>query len=168
MKFLPFGIVIGILFGGAVKKLDASERKDGKVSLVKNKNQYQTPRHSSNGSVEFNLLDVYRTRTHNNVNFLKISDYFYEESSFKRSEIIFFLSIPFIFLAHAISLGTIHFIATQDVTFTSFPTEAFFFAGASSLMIAGGIIYLDFKKNKGLPKNTQERHRFRLRYSYSF
>ena len=110
---------------------------------------------------------------------LNTSNHFYEETAFKRSEIIFFLSLPFIFLAHVIAVGTTYYLAEQDETFSGLPTEPFLFAGVSSLMLTGGIIYLDFQKNAQTHGEGQRtsptlrgaekyHHRFRMRYTYRF
>ena len=168
MKYLLLNVLIGIFFGRTIEARNIIKIIDTKVNSVKPIYQYQAPQYSNNDAMKLDWSDGYKIKTRINFNFFDMNDYFYEESALKRSEIIFFLSIPFIFLTHVISLITIYFIATQDITLTKFPTETFFFAGASSLMIAGGIIYLDFKKNQGSLKNIQDDHKLHLRYHYSF
>ena len=72
----------------------------------------------------------------------------YEESTWKRGKIIFFISIPFIVLAYSVAIATTHYAAVQEASFSSLSAEPFLFAGLSSLTIVGGIIYLDIKKRK--------------------
>ena len=133
MKYLLLNILIGIFFERTIEPYNSVKIIDTKVNSVKPIFQYQAPQYSSNDAMKLNWSDGYKIKTHITFNFFDMNDYFYEESSLKRAEIIFFLSIPFIFLAHAISLITTYVIATEDVTFTNFPTETFFLRGLHPL-----------------------------------
>ena len=79
----------------------------------------------------------------------------YEESTIKRGKLIFFISIPFIFLIYAAIISTLHYAADQDSSFPDLPTEPFLFAGLSSLAIVGGIIYLDIQKTISADQESQ-------------
>ncbi len=120
------------------------------------------------------IVEETKTKEYNNnqfkfgLNSLDSKASFYQESIFKRSEIIFFLSIPFLFLINIAIVAATYLLATQETTFSNFPRESFFFISASSIMLAGGIIYFDIQKNKNLSQKTQDNRSLNLRYTYEF
>ena len=67
-----------------------------------------------------------------------------KESSFRRAEIIFFLSFPFVLAAHGIISGAIYYAATKDATF-NIPKSVISFSLVSSVMISTAIAYYDYK-----------------------
>ena len=66
----------------------------------------------------------------------------YKESSFRRGEVLFFLSIPFIFLSNFLIVGGHYYLATFDNSF-KIPKEPLIFMGITSLALVSGLIYID-------------------------
>ena len=66
----------------------------------------------------------------------------YKEGYIRRSEVLFLLSIPFIFFSSILATGVHYSIATLNSPF-SISKEALIFAGLSSLALVSGLIYVD-------------------------
>ncbi len=74
----------------------------------------------------------------------------YHESSFRRAEIVFFLSLPFVFLAHATVAGTAYVLSDPNNNFDvkEFPPELIHFVAFSSVFTSGVIAYFDYKQHQ--------------------
>ena len=79
----------------------------------------------------------------------------YKDSVWKRGEVIFFISLPFIILTYAAAIAVSHYLAVQDSSFSGLSLEPFLFAGLSSLAVAGVIIYLDIQRKRSQSEKTQ-------------
>ena len=69
------------------------------------------------------------------------------ESPLRRAEILFFISVPYIFLTQTAIVALSYYIATKDANFR-LPKNTFYYIGATTLLISGGIIYSDYRETQ--------------------
>lgn len=87
--------------------------------------------------------------------YLGLEEDHYHESPTRRAEIVFFLSLPFTLLAQGLIISSLHLLDKPHEPLTITTPVAFFWVG-SSLMISGGIAYMDYRNNKrDMPKNEK-------------
>lgn len=70
----------------------------------------------------------------------------YEESRWRRAEIVFFLSLPFVFLANVTAAGALHVLSDPGNSFDvkEFPPELIHFVAFSTAFTSGAIAYFDY------------------------
>ncbi|MDH5719477.1 MAG: hypothetical protein OEZ13_02535 [Spirochaetia bacterium] len=123
--------------------------------ILNTKNLQAYSNYSSNNTLFFNETIFFQNNNSSYANALsleltpvfslnKVLDSHKDESSFRRAEIIFFLSFPFVLAAHGILAAGLYYSATQDASF-NLPRPLITFSFVSSAMISTAISYYDYK-----------------------
>lgn len=88
------------------------------------------------------------------------------ESSFRRGEVIFFLSTPFTFLFSSILIGGVYTqVSKQDFTPLKWPQEVWIGVGSLTLLSSGFIVYYDYVEMEKKKKNDS---RLNFKFQHQF
>ena len=88
------------------------------------------------------------------------------ESSFRRGEVIFFLSTPFTFLFSSLLIGGVYTqVSKQDFTPLKWPQEVWIGVGSLTLLSSGFVVYYDYVEMKKKKKNDT---RLNFKFQHQF